>query len=198
MDNAFASSDIMFCNSCGNLLRPVDGSMICPRCDSKKFEEVERAQEKLIPSWGGTLRKRDTGADRRARRERATKELITRLQSLNLFSRKATASELREVFGLAPSANVIVLKDGRSISLRTNWVKSRENPRFPLGIKSPVKRFDFVVFALTDNDENFPTKWWIMYPKEVFSVWHMGDEETFGYVDVEDIPLYHDCWERFQ
>ena len=188
----------MFCNGCGSLLRPVDGSMICPKCDSEKFGEMERAQENLIPSWGG-LRKRDTVVDMRARRERAIDELTEHLRSMNLYSRKATASELREVFGLTPSATpVIVLKDGRSVSLRTNWVQSREKPRFPLGMKSPVKRFDFVVFALTDNDESTTTEWWIMRPKEVFLHWHLGDEDEFGYLDAEDLSTYHNRWERLQ
>ncbi len=188
----------MFCSECGSLLRPVDGSMICPKCDFKKFEEMERAQEKLIPAWGGTYRKRDTGFDRRERRERVIKELTARLKSMNRYSRKATASELREVFGLAPSAVVIVMRGGKSISLHTNWVESREKPRFPLGMKSPVERFDFVVFALTDNDESTTTEWWIMRPKEVFLHWHLGDEDEFGYLDAEDLSTYHERWERLQ
>ena len=182
----------MFCGDCGGLLRPFNGKLICPRDDSEEYKELEQTQEDLIPTRGGNFRRRDTTADKLERRTRAIEELLNRLPGAH----QATPPELRGRFELQATAVVILLKDGRSVRLCTNWTEARENPRFPY---QPLASFDFVVFALTDNSPGTVTEWWVMRPEEVLEYWRLvGDDNAIGYVEVDDIALYHNRWERLQ
>ncbi len=177
----------MFCSDCGSLKRPFNGELICVKCDSKEAEELERSQESLVRMPGGFYRKRDTPADQLARRERTIGEFLDKLQSAHM----ATVPELRDM-GLSPLAIVLLLKDGRAVNLHTNWTY-----RFPLNAGVQLEKFDFHVFAHTDNDPRTRTEWWFMTPKEVLLHWQLGDDQD-GYLDADDLSTYHEQWERLQ
>ncbi len=184
-----------FC-PCGGLRVPYEGRMVCRQCDTEEAEAIQKENSQLVPSWRGGLRRRDTNTNAQERRERASGEFDLLCPG---GARRVTKVE-RNRLGVSSSAIVLVRNNGETVKLKTNWTESRQDPRFPLNAepKEPdIRKFDYVVFALVDDDSNIPIVWWPMRPKDVLRQWQIGEDDQCGYVDAADISTFKGNWKVF-